>query len=87
MKNVPVDKEIRFIAFGAEKIGLVGSKYYVSLLSQDEISRSIVNYNLDMVWTNWEPASQLFDYEPMKLSVVMPFHSYHFFSGNRLDQR
>ncbi|MFJ7934602.1 M28 family peptidase [Sporosarcina sp. NPDC096371] len=60
MQNVPVDKEIRFIAFGAEEIGLVGSTYYVSQLSQDEINRSIVNYNLDMVGTNWAPASQLY---------------------------
>ncbi|RST61609.1 M28 family peptidase [Siminovitchia terrae] len=60
MKNIPNNKEIRFVTFGAEEIGLVGSRYYVSQLSKDEISRSIANFNLDMVGTNYEPASQLY---------------------------
>ena len=60
MQNQAVNKEVRFIAFGAEEIGLVGSTYYVSQLSQEEIGRSIANFNMDMVGTNWEPASQLY---------------------------
>ncbi|MGN9867048.1 M28 family peptidase [Bacillus swezeyi] len=60
MKNIPADKEIRFITFGAEEIGLVGSRYYVSTLSDQEIKRSTANFNLDMVATSWENASQLY---------------------------
>ena len=59
LKNVPTSKEIRFIAFGAEELGLLGSYHYVGQLSQDEISRSIASFNLDMVGTAYEPASQL----------------------------
>ncbi|MDA1476803.1 M20/M25/M40 family metallo-hydrolase [Bacillus sp. CLL-3-40] len=59
MKNIPADKEIRFIAFGAEEIGLLGSEHYVSKLSDQEVKRSAANFNLDMVATNWENASQL----------------------------
>jgi hypothetical protein len=59
-QDFDTNKEIRFIAFGSEEIGLVGSNYYVSQLSDDEIDRSAAYYNLDMVGTNWEPASQLY---------------------------
>ena len=48
-KNVPTDTEIRFITFGAEELGLIGSTYYVNNLSDDEINRTIANFNLDMV--------------------------------------
>lgn len=48
-KNVPTDTEIRFITFGAEELGLIGSRHYVNNLSDDEIDRTIANFNLDMV--------------------------------------
>lgn len=60
MKDLPIDKEIRFVTFGAEEIGLVGSRYYVNQLSQEEIDRSVTDFQLDMVGTNWEPASKLY---------------------------
>ncbi|MFG6119879.1 DUF4910 domain-containing protein [Thalassobacillus sp. B23F22_16] len=60
LKSYPVDKELRFAFFGAEEIGLVGSEHYVSELSEDEVSRSIGNFNLDMVGTNWEEASSIY---------------------------
>ncbi|WP_373893930.1 glycoside hydrolase family 3 N-terminal domain-containing protein [Virgibacillus sp. CBA3643] len=59
-RDKPANKEIRFVAFGAEEIGLVGSRYYVSQLSDEEINRSTANFNMDMVGTNWEPATQLY---------------------------
>lgn len=34
LKSVPSDKEIRFIAFGAEELGLLGSSHYVDHLSE-----------------------------------------------------
>lgn len=59
MKDKPSNTEIRFVAFGAEELGLLGSRYYVNQLSEEEIDRSITNFNMDMVGTAWEPASQL----------------------------
>lgn len=60
MKDFPTNKEIRFIAFGSEEIGLVGARSYASQLTQDEIDRSLGAFNLDMVGTAWEPATQLY---------------------------
>lgn len=49
LKEVPTNKEIRFLFFGAEEVGLLGSEYYVRSLSKKEINRSIAMFNLDMV--------------------------------------
>ncbi|WP_075619556.1 DUF4910 domain-containing protein [Paenisporosarcina indica] len=49
LKTIPTDTEIRFISFGAEEAGLVGSTHYVESLSKNEISRIVANFNLDMV--------------------------------------
>lgn len=48
-QDVPTDTELRFVTFGAEEVGLLGSYHYVESLSDDEISRTIANFNLDMV--------------------------------------
>ncbi|HEX6594197.1 MAG TPA: M28 family peptidase [Bacillota bacterium] len=60
MKAYPTDKEVRFVFFGAEEIGLVGSSYYVSQLSPSDKNRSLANFNLDMVGTDWEQATAFF---------------------------
>ncbi|GIN21535.1 MAG TPA: DUF4910 domain-containing protein [Bacillus bacterium] len=60
LKSYPIDKELRFVFVGAEEIGLVGSEHYVSQLSQDEVKRSIANFNMDMVGTDWENATAIF---------------------------
>lgn len=57
MKDLPTDKELRFIAFGAEEIGLVGSNYYVANLPQEEINRSLANFQLEMMGSAYEPGS------------------------------
>lgn len=49
LKDIPTDTEIRFIAFGAEEVGLIGSTHYIDKLPKDEISRIVANFNLDMV--------------------------------------
>ncbi|MFS0761895.1 M28 family peptidase [Peribacillus phoenicis] len=49
LKNLPTDTEIRFVTFGAEENGLLGSQHYVSNLPDDDIKRTIANFNLDMV--------------------------------------
>lgn len=38
---------VKFVFFGAEEVGLVGSDYYASNMSQDEINNTIVAVNLD----------------------------------------
>ncbi|WP_257352108.1 M28 family peptidase [Pseudalkalibacillus decolorationis] len=48
-KDLPTDTELRFVTFGAEEIGLLGSSHYVASLSDDEINRTVANFNLDMV--------------------------------------
>ncbi|MBM7095798.1 DUF4910 domain-containing protein [Bacillus sp. H-16] len=49
MKNMPTDTELRFITFGAEELGLIGSRHYVNTLPADELERIEANFNLDMV--------------------------------------
>lgn len=60
LKSYPIDKELRFVFVGAEEIGLVGSEYYVSKLSRNELDRSLANFNMDMVGTSWENATAIF---------------------------
>ncbi len=59
MNNIDIDKEVRFIACGAEEVGLRGSKAYVDSLTDDEVERSVGNFNLDMVATAYEPCTEL----------------------------
>lgn len=59
IKDLDIDKEIRFIAFGSEEIGLIGSGAYVEGLSQEELSKSVACFNLDMVATAYDKATDL----------------------------
>ncbi|MCW3062979.1 MAG: hypothetical protein JWN32_151 [Solirubrobacterales bacterium] len=45
MKNVNPRNKLRFIWFGGEELGLLGSKYYVNNLSASELGR--IRYDLD----------------------------------------
>lgn len=38
---------VKFILFGAEEVGLIGSEYYASNMSEDEVNNTIVMVNLD----------------------------------------
>ncbi|WLR51806.1 DUF4910 domain-containing protein [Bacillus tianshenii] len=49
LSNMPTDTELRFVTFGAEENGLIGSTEYVKTLSEDEISRTKAMFQLDMV--------------------------------------
>lgn len=59
MKDLATDKELRFIAFGAEEIGLVGSHYYVDHLPKEDLDRSAINFQMEMMGAKYEPASYL----------------------------
>jgi hypothetical protein len=45
MKNVPPRNKLRFIWFGGEELGLLGSTYYVNNLSSNDLSH--IGYDLD----------------------------------------
>jgi len=47
LKDAETPQTIRFIFFGAEEVGLFGSDYYVSQLSQDELSKIVLMMNYD----------------------------------------
>lgn len=49
MANMPTDTELRFVSFGAEELGLLGSYHYVETLSQDERDRIVGMFQMDMV--------------------------------------
>ncbi len=49
ISDVPTPYTIRFIAFGAEEAGLLGSQAYVDAMSDDEIDNTIAMINLDSV--------------------------------------
>ena len=49
MAKVKPRNTVRFIWFGAEELGLLGSEYYVSQLSEEEIDDIAVMLNFDMV--------------------------------------
>jgi aminopeptidase YwaD len=60
LAEIPVGVELRFAAVGAEEGGLVGSRYYVSQLSEAERERIVANLNMDMIGTAGEAQTQLF---------------------------
>ena len=49
LKSYPTWATVVFIAFGAEEVGLRGSNFYVSQLSDEEIANTIAMINMDMV--------------------------------------
>lgn len=49
LKDFELNADVKFIAFGAEEIGLEGSKYYVNEMDKDDIKKTRAMINLDMV--------------------------------------
>ena len=49
IKDMKTPYTIRFILFGAEEVGLQGSKYYVGSMTMDDIQKTIGMTNLDSV--------------------------------------
>lgn len=49
MAKTPTDTELRFVTFGAEEKGLLGSYHYADTLSDEEIQNSVAHFQLDMV--------------------------------------
>ncbi|MGE5542920.1 MAG: M20/M25/M40 family metallo-hydrolase [Bacillota bacterium] len=49
LKDYDLASEVRFLAFGAEELSLLGSKHYASTLTAEDVSNIIGMFNLDMV--------------------------------------
>jgi len=60
LKSYNIDKELRFIFFGAEERGLIGSSYYVDHLSDAEASRIVGVFQADMVATSYPNVTHLY---------------------------
>ncbi|MDI3522324.1 MAG: aminopeptidase YwaD [Bacillota bacterium] len=59
LKSYPIERELRFLFFGAEERGLLGSEHYVAGLSEEELARIVAVFNLDMVGTSYGDRSVL----------------------------
>lgn len=59
-KSYNTDKDLKFIAFGSEERGLLGSRYYVNQLTESERDNIEAVFNADMVATNYEAATHLY---------------------------
>ncbi|MFD1245071.1 autotransporter domain-containing protein [Paralysiella testudinis] len=51
LANIDTEHNLSFIAFGAEEMGLVGSKHFVAQMSAAERAKAIGMYNLDSLIT------------------------------------
>ena len=58
LRDVPTDATFRFALWGSEEQGLIGSRYYVRNLPQEERDRIVAVYQNDMVATSWDPATR-----------------------------
>jgi aminopeptidase YwaD len=56
LRYLPTDKAVRFALWGAEEYGLIGSRYYVNQLTDQDTSRIAGCFQNDMVATAWDPA-------------------------------
>ncbi len=63
-KGYNTDKEMKFIAFGSEERGLLGARYYVDQLSQEQREKIEAVFVPDMVATNYAPAKNLYAMTP-----------------------
>lgn len=58
--SLPLGTEVRFIAVGAEEVGLRGARHYVDQLTDEETSRIVANFNMDMTGTAGEAQTTLY---------------------------
>jgi aminopeptidase YwaD len=47
--KAPIDTEVRFLTFGSEERGLVGSSFYASQLPKSEVDRMVAHFQMDMI--------------------------------------
>lgn len=59
IKDLDIDREVRFVAFGSEELGLFGSSNYIYNLKDKEIEKSIGCFNIDMVATAYNGIDEI----------------------------
>ncbi|WLR43000.1 M28 family peptidase [Bacillus carboniphilus] len=47
--TLPTDTELRFVTFGAEELGLIGSYEYVDNMTEEEIDQTVAMFQMDMI--------------------------------------
>ncbi|WP_203590653.1 M20/M25/M40 family metallo-hydrolase [Streptomyces sp. SID13031] len=56
MSKYPTEATLRFAFWGSEEQGIIGSRYHVKQLTQDQRDRYRAVFQNDMVATSWDPA-------------------------------
>jgi hypothetical protein len=56
LAKLPTEATLRFALWGSEEQGLIGSRYHVAQLAQDQRDRYRAVFQNDMVATSWDPA-------------------------------
>jgi hypothetical protein len=56
LSKLPTEATLRFALWGSEEQGLIGSRYHVAQLAQDQRDRYLAVFQNDMVATSWDPA-------------------------------
>ncbi|TCC44718.1 M28 family peptidase [Kribbella capetownensis] len=54
--KISTEATLRFALWGSEEQGLIGSRYHVAQLAQDQRDRHAAVFQNDMVATSWDPA-------------------------------
>lgn len=49
MATAPIDTELRFVTFGSEELGLLGSYHYAESLSDEDADRIVAHFQMDMI--------------------------------------
>lgn len=47
--KAPIDTEIRFLTFGSEERGLLGSSFYAAQLPKQDVDRMVAHFQMDMI--------------------------------------
>ncbi|OIK16407.1 aminopeptidase [Bacillus sp. MUM 116] len=47
--KTPIDTEVRFLTFGSEERGLVGSSFYAAQLPKSDVERMVAHFQMDMI--------------------------------------
>ncbi|USK77505.1 M20/M25/M40 family metallo-hydrolase [Peribacillus frigoritolerans] len=49
LAKTPIDTEVRFLTFGSEERGLVGSSFYADSLPKEDVDRMVAHFQMDMI--------------------------------------
>ncbi len=88
MRNTPTRSKLRYIWFGGEEIGALGSTYYVSGLSASDISKIVFdldadvtatqNYNINLADPNYSASASFFPTSPINVLTASQLGNNYF---------